>query len=111
MINGITIQLEVVTAIGKNELNEDEYTSEFVDVADVLVGQPTESEILDSTNLTGRKAVYVLGIPKGDTHEWTNRKVRFFGQEFKTIGAPIEGIDDMIPLRWNKKVRVENVNA
>ena len=110
MMHGITVQLEVLTATGKNEVGETVYTSDFVDVPDVLVGQPTEREIVDSTNLEGRKATYILGIPKGDAHEWTNRKVRFFGAEFRTIGAPIEGINDLMPLRWNKKVRVENVN-
>lgn len=110
MIHGITVKLEVTTETGKNAVGETEVISEFVDVPDVLVGQPTEREILDSTNLEGRKATYILGIPKGDAHEWTNKKVRFFGAEFRTIGAPIEGIDDLMPLRWNKKVRVENVN-
>lgn len=110
MIHGITVKLEVTTETGKNAVGETEVISEFVDVHDVLVGQPTEREILDSTNLEGRKATYILGIPKGDAHEWTNKKVRFFGAEFRTIGAPIEGIDDLMPLRWNKKVRVENVN-
>lgn len=110
MIHGITVKLEVTTETGKNAVGETEFSNEFVDVPDVLVGQPTEREILDSTNLEGRKATYILGIPKGDAHEWTNKKVRFFGAEFRTIGAPIEGIDDLMPLRWNKKVRVENVN-
>ena len=110
MIHGITVKLEVTTETGKNAVGETEVISEFVDVPDVLVGQPTEREILDSTNLEGRKATYILGIPKGDAHEWTNKKVRFFGAEFRTIGAPVEGIDDLMPLRWNKKVRVENAN-
>ena len=110
LIHGITIQLEERTITGTNALGEDVYTSVFVDVDNVLVGQPTEHEIVDSTNLTGRKAIYMLGIPKGDTHNWTDRKVRFFGQEFHTVGAPIEGIEDMMPLEWNKKVRCENVN-
>lgn len=110
MIHGITVKLEVTTETGKNAVGETEVTSEFVDVPDVLVGQPTEREILDGTNLEGRKATYILGIPKGDAHEWTNKRVRFFGAEFRAIGAPVEGIDDLMPLRWNKKVRVENVN-
>ena len=31
----------------------------------------------------------------------------FFGRRWKTIGMPIQGLDHLIPLRWNKKVRVE----
>ena len=73
----------------------------------LLVAPSTEQELLETTNLTGRKAVYTLGIPKGDTHDWVDKKVSFFGQNFRTIGQPIEGIDAMIPLQWNKKVRCE----
>jgi hypothetical protein len=32
--------------------------------------------------------------------------VEFFGEKFRTIGAPTQGIEDMIPLSWNKKVKV-----
>lgn len=31
----------------------------------------------------------------------------FFGQTFRTCGGAVQGIEAMIPLRWNKKVQVE----
>jgi hypothetical protein len=40
-------------------------------------------------------------------HTWTDRKVEFFGETFRAIGAPTQGIDALIPLAWNKKIRVE----
>ena len=36
-----------------------------------------------------------------------NRIVEFFGAKWHTVGFPIQGIDEMIPLKWNKKVTVE----
>ena len=58
-------------------------------------------------NLFGKKAVYTLAIPKGDTHKWEDSVVEFFGHKWKTFGFPIEGIESNIPLDWNKKVMVE----
>lgn len=111
MIKGITIILCEQIENGVDGFNRPTYTETEVEVYNVLVGQPTETEILDTLNLTGRKAVYTLGIPKGDTHDWTDKKVKFFGQTFKTIGMAVEGIENMMPLSWNKKVRVEIING
>lgn len=106
-LRGITVELEVLTPDGKDEANRQQYTSEFVAVENVLVGIPKEQEILDTLNLSGRKAVYTLGIPKGDTHNWTDKKVRFWGQTYRTIGHPVTGIPELIPLDWGQNVRVE----
>jgi hypothetical protein len=49
-----------------------------------------------------------MAIPKGDTHEWiSGKKVNFFGKDWRIIEMPEEGIEWLIPLSWNKKVRVE----
>jgi hypothetical protein len=40
-------------------------------------------------------------------HEWEDRKVTFFGKDWKVFGIPQEGIESMVPLKWNKKVTVE----
>lgn len=111
-LHGITVKLYTQTQTGKDSLNRPVYAETAVDVENVLVGQPTSTEVLDTLNLTGKKAVYTLGIPKGDTHDWTDKKVQFMdapwnGMTFRTIGVPIMGIEDMIPLRWNKQVKVE----
>lgn len=106
-LHGITVQLEVTQQTGKDEANRPVYTSEFVPVENVLVGSPSEQEVLDTLNLTGRKAIYVLGIPKGDTHDWTDKKVKIWNTMFRTIGASVTGIEDLIPLHWGKNVKVE----
>ena len=50
---------------------------------------------------------YELSIPKGDTNNWVDTEVEFFGQKFMTVGYPEELIEEMVPLSWNKKVKVE----
>ena len=107
IIKGITIQLMTRTEKGKDSFGTMQYVEEWVDVHNVLVGEPTTDEVTETLSLTGKKLAYVLAIPKGDTHEWRDRKVRFFGESFRTIGMPTQGIEALIPLSWNKKVRVE----
>lgn len=71
------------------------YTANSTETVDnVLIGEP---------NAGG----YTLGIPKGDTHDWTDRKIGFFGEVWRTVGTPVQGIEANIPLCWHKKVRVE----
>ena len=109
MIKGITVTLFQRTKTGTDAFNAPIYTETPVSVSDVLVAPLSDEEILDTLNLTGRRAKYQLGIPKGDTHDWEGCTVAFFGELWRVIGHPTEGIDDMIPLRWNKKVKVESI--
>lgn len=108
MIKGITVTLYTVTRTGVDAFNRPVYTETAVPVENVLVAPLSDEEVLETLNLTGKKAKYQLGIPKGDAHDWENRKVRFFGEDFRVIGHPTEGIESMIPLGWNKKVKVES---
>lgn len=107
IIKGIPVTLYTQTEAGKDPFNRVQYTETPVTVENVLVGRPSEEEILDTMNLTGRKVEYVLGIPKGDLHDWENKKVEFWGQTFRTIGMPVTGIQTLIPLDWGQNVRVE----
>ena len=107
-IRGITIVLYELIQTGKDPLNKPIYTEAPVEVDNVLVAPVNSTEQLETYTLTGRRAGYQLGIPKGDAHEWTaGKKVHFFGADWRIIGIPTEGIDEMIPLSWNKKVQVE----
>lgn len=78
-----------------------------VPVDNVLVSPTSSEDVTNQLSLTGRKAVYDLAIPKGDKHNWEGHKVKFFGQTWRVIGIPLEGIESMIPLSWNKKLQVE----
>lgn len=108
MLKGIEVTLYTVTQAGVDDFNRPIYTETAVPVDNVLVAPMSDEEVLDTLNLTGRKAKYQLAIPKGDTNDWENRKVSFFGEDWRVIGHPTEGIDENIPLLWNKKVKVES---
>lgn len=106
-MRGITVTLYNRASNSTDDFNRPIYTETAITVDNVLVGQPTTDEITDTLNLTGKHLAYVLAIPKGDTNTWTDRTVEFFGEKFRTIGEPTMGIEHLIPLSWNKKVRVE----
>ena len=78
-----------------------------VDIPDVLVGQPTTDDITASVQMYGKKIEYILGIPKGDTHDWTDAEVIIWGEPYRTVGYPQTGIQENIPLRWGQNVKVE----
>lgn len=92
---------------GVDDFNNPIYEELPITINNVLVAPSTSNEITDSTNLYGKKAVYTLAIPKGDTHRWEDSKIVFFGKEWHSFGIPLEGMDYLIPLKWNKKVMVE----
>lgn len=106
-MKGIPITLYNKVEIGRDAFNKPIYDDVPETVENILIEPLSDSEVLETLSLTGRKAVYRIGIPKGDQHDWTDKKVSFFGQDFRAIGIPIEGIEEMIPLEWNKKVTVE----
>lgn len=75
-------------------------------VSNVLIGEP---QFAGAETSGGSTVTYTLAIPKGDTHDWTDRVVSFFGQMFRTVGSPVQGIDANIPLSWNKKITVRQL--
>ena len=106
-IKGMTVTLYDLVRTGTDMLNKPIYTETPTQVDNVLVAPVSSDDIVNDFTLSGRKAVYQLGIPKGDTHDWEDTDVEFFGEKFRTFGKPIEGIEAMIPLSWNRKVYVE----
>ncbi len=107
MITGRTVVLLETQQTGVDAFNRPTYAEIPVEVENVLIAPLSDQEVLETLNLTGRKAVYQLGIPKGDAHDWENQRVQFFGETWQVIGIPTEGQDELIPLFWNKKVKVE----
>lgn len=105
-MSGTTIQILIRTQTGVDSFGNPIYTDVAEDVEDVLVGQPTTDDVNTATSLYGKRCDYVIGIPKGDTHNWTDAKVIIFGDLYETIGYPMRGIDANIPLRWNQNVKV-----
>lgn len=107
MISGITVKLYERSRTGTDDFGQPIWEEVPVDVENVLVTPTASDDLITEQDLYGKTSVYTLAIPKGDTHEWRDRKVEFFGEVFKTFDIPIRGIESLIPLDWNAKVKVE----
>lgn len=106
-MRGITVTIHPKVNGDLNSIGEAVFSyGDDIDVTNVLVAPASAEEILEADNLYGKKAVYTLGIPKGDTNDWQDQWVTFFGLDWQTFGIPLEGIDSLVPTAWNKKVTV-----
>lgn len=110
MIKGIDVEIFVKSESTVDEFNHEEISGEWVTVSNVLVGEPSSEDVINELSLSGKHISYVLAIPKGDNHTWTDTFIRLptpFDGTYRTIGYPTVGIESMIPLKWNAKVKVE----
>lgn len=107
MIHGITVRLYERHPTGTDAFHAIRYEEIPVEVHNVLVGEPSGEDMVNDMQLYGKRIAYTLGIPKGDSHNWEDVTVEFFGQKFRTYGGVTQGIEDLIPLPWNRKVKVE----
>lgn len=107
MIKGITVNLIHQKQNGSDAFGAPVYEDEIIQVDNVLVAPSSSDDIVDSTNLYGKKAIYNLAIPKEDTNIWEDQYVEFFGKRWHVFGFTTQGIESMIPLSWNKKAMVE----
>lgn len=113
-MKGVTIQVLKKTAGDPDAFGMPTYTEKWIDVADVLVGEPSTTDIENNITMYGKKTAYTLAIPKGDANVWEDTQVSLpspFGGTFNTIGTATAGIEENIPLRWNKKVHLERVEG
>ncbi len=106
-IKGIDVILYVRTQTGVDAFNAPVYEEVAETVSNVLIGEPSTEDITNELQLYGKHLAYTLAIPKGDTHDWSNVTVEFFGQKFRTYGGVTQGIEALVPLSWNRKVKVE----
>lgn len=107
-LKGIKVTLIDITDGTDDDFGIPAEVEERIDVDNVLVCPASDQERTEINDLYGKIALYTLCIPKGDSHDWENKYVEFFGQRWRTIGQTLEYIDALIPLDWNKKVRVES---
>lgn len=107
MIKGITVILYEKTQTGVDAFNAKVYEETPVPVENVLVCPVSAEDIISGIQLYGKHAVYELCIPKGDTHDWENKTVEFYGKKWRTFGFPQQWIEENVPLSWNQKIKVE----
>lgn len=113
-IKGITVTLYDESIVGSDSFNNPLVIPTPIEVNNVLVGEPSTDEITSSVSMYGKKISYMLAIPKGDTHDWVNKRVEWtdaygFTHKCLTFGIPITGIEANIPsvMPWHMKVRCE----
>lgn len=104
----VDVTLYALTDTGyKDKTNRPIMQETAITVPGCLYAPVSTEDVVNTLNLTGKMAVYQLAIPKGDANDWENAKVEFLGKKWRTIGMPEEGIAENIPLKWNRKVKVE----
>lgn len=84
-IKGITVELIQKIVTGEDPFGAPIYTDKPILVENVLIAPASSDDIINSQNLYGKKAVYMLGIPKGDTNVWEGNEVKFFNQTFRVF--------------------------
>jgi len=108
-MKGCDVTLYVKQENGTDPFGNPDFKVEAVTVKNVLIA-PVSADDVDGTHLTDM-AVFQLGIPKGDQNVWKDATVVFtlLGETYtgKVVGVPEVGIEDMVPTKWHKKVRVE----
>lgn len=113
MILGTTVYLVEQTQTGVDGFDVPIYSETLEPVENVLIGEPSTDDVATSTELYGKTIKYMLGIPKGDAHDWKDKKVVWtdaYGIEHtvRTFGFPITGIEANVPGPWHMKVRCED---
>lgn len=107
-LKGVTVTL-IRRDFALDGFNYPTWTETREEVANVLIGEPTQSESENSAGVKEARAQYTLAIPKGDTHDWQDCVVEFWGKRWRQTGQPVQGIENLIPLSWNQKITVEEV--
>ena len=112
-MRGITVTLYEQTQTETNSFGEPIITETPTEINNVLVGEPSTDDITAASALYNKVIRYMLGIPKGDTHDWKDKRVSWtdaYGivHECMTFGFPITGVEANIPGPWHMKVRCED---
>lgn len=77
------------------------FTETETTVHHVLVAPATADDLVNVLGLDGKKEVYKLGLPKGDTHTWQDQDVRFFGKRYHIFSPVTRGIEENVPTPWH----------
>lgn len=107
MIKGETVYLLEQSEESVDPFGRPIYTENAVPVDDVIIGQPSTDDRNADLNIYGKQLLFVLGIPKGDTHNWKDKNVIIRGEKFRTYGFPLVQTEANVPMKWNTQVKVE----
>lgn len=106
LIHGITVTLYQKHKTGVDGFGVPIYDYEPIEVENVLISPAAINAAPEELNIDGKIAEYMLAIPKGDVNEWEDTTVVFFGERWQTLGHVEQGIEDLVPTAWHKKIKV-----
>ena len=94
-IKGIQVTLYERTQNGTDSFGAPVWDEASVTVDNVLVSPvSTEAQVNAApAELYGRRELYQIAVPKGDSHRWSNCRVSFFGKMWRVIGGEKRGIE------------------
>ena len=107
MIKGETVILLERNKVETDPFGADVYEEVETVVKNVVVGSPSTESAVEELNLSGKRIAFVLGIPKGDKHDWKDKNVLIRGEKYRTFGFPLTQTEANVPGRWNTQVKVE----
>jgi len=113
-MRGVTVTLYEKTQTGADPFGAPVWTETPATVENVLIGEPTSDDIITATDLYGKRIRWMLGIPKGDTHDWRDARIEWtdaYGttHKLRSFGFPITGVAALVPTPWHMKVRCEEI--
>lgn len=109
-IKGVSVVLHARAIKEYDPLGNPIYEYTDVTVNNVLWNVSSVDDLIDTSRLEGTQELYTLAIPKSDANTWLENTVTFNGKTYHCY-AESEGIEDLIPLEWNKKVLVERYDG
>lgn len=107
LLSGQTVNLHIKTEAGFDPFGAPVCVEDIVAVDNVIIAPTSENDLQNDIQMYGKASTYTLHIPKGDTHDWANTIVEFWGKRWKTFGTVVMYQEELLPLEWNAKVKVD----
>lgn len=106
MIKGETVELEVRNQTGTDRFHQPVYETVREKVENVVIGSPSTDAVNSDLSIFGKRLMFVLGIPKGDAHNWKDSIVYIRNEKYQTYGEPLIQTESNVPGPWNTQVKV-----
>lgn len=111
-IIGESISVKVNTQTDTDSFGMPVYTESWLTIDNVLVCEPSSSDIENALTEYGARIKYTICLPKGDDNDWHDTEVILPNRGvFHTVGDVIEYTEDNLPLDWNRKVHLEQIKG
>lgn len=109
---GMAITFIKQVANGVDALNDPTYTTQNIEVDDVLIAPITEpANAREAQALEQSRDQVRVHLPKTNTQDISNSSFVYEGKTFKVDSASVQFMDANTPTRWNTYFRAECING